>query len=190
MPWKHGLQILKPGTPWTDSQGRKHGGMWHRNNDAYKARYNIVWEDPPAVQEPVDKRFYWGRNLDGTLIAKSLTDIDQVDDDNNPVLDENGNQAVILGLKSTYKAKTKKRAGSLLAATDWHIIKASEVDSYTVPSVITQYRSDVRTASNTIETSIDNAADLNAFMALFDVPVDANDNPTGNAPINDWPDEI
>ena len=190
MPWKHGSQILKPGIAWTDSEGRKHGGMWHRNDNAYKTRYNIVWQDPPAVQEPVDDRFYWGRTIDGTLIPKSLTDVNKVDDDNNPILDEDGNQMVQLGLKSKYKAHTKERAGSLLAPTDWHVIKASEVSSYTVPSKIITYRAAVRTASNTIETSIDNAANLNAFMALFDVPVDSNGNPTGNAPINDWPDEI
>jgi hypothetical protein len=48
----------------------------------------------------------------------------------------------------------------------------------------------VRTASNTIEASIDGAADHTAFVALFDTPVDADGNPTGNAPIADWPDEL
>ena len=114
----------------------------------------------------------------------------EVDDNNNPVLDENGSQLVTLGLKSIYKANTKEQAGGLLAPTDWHVVKAAEVSSYTVPSTVTQYRSDVRTASNTIETAIDNAADLDAFIALFDVPVDSDGNPTGNAPINDWPDEV
>jgi hypothetical protein len=27
-------------------------------------------------------------------------------------------------------------------------------------------------------------------MALYDVPVDGDGNPTGNAPIHDWPEEI
>jgi hypothetical protein len=48
----------------------------------------------------------------------------------------------------------------------------------------------VRTASNTIETAINGAADHAAFMALYDTPVDSDGVPTGNAPINDWPDEI
>ena len=78
----------------------------------------------------------------------------------------------------------------MLAPTDWHVVKAAEVSSYTVPSAITTYRAAVRTASNTIETAIDNAADLAAFIALFDAPVDGNGDPTGNAPINNWPDEV
>ena len=43
---------------------------------------------------------------------------------------------------------------------------------------------------NNIEAAITAASDLAAFIALYDVPVDADGNPTGNAPINDWPDEI
>ena len=31
---------------------------------------------------------------------------------------------------------------------------------------------------------------LAKFIALYDVPVDGDGNPTGNAPINDWPEEI
>ena len=190
MAWKHGLQTLKPGKAWTDSTGRLHPAVWTRYSAETKTRYNIVWEEPPASAAPFDNRFYWGRDLDGTLISKSLTDINEVDDDNNPVLDDDGNQVVTLGLKSVYKARAKEQAGSLLAPTDWHVIKANEVDSYSVPANISQYRADVRTASNTIEAAIDGAADLTAFIALFDAPVDADGNPTGNAPINDWPDAI
>lgn len=190
MPWKHNHKILKPGKAWTDSEGRKHGSLWHRNSAEAMARYNIIWEEPPASAAPFDKRFYWGRDLDGTLIPRSLTDINEVDDDNNPILDEDGNQVVTLGLKSIHKAHTKEQASSLLAPTDWHVVKAAEVSSYTVPSAVTTYRAAVRTASNTIETAIDGAADLDAFIALFDVPVDDNGDPTGNPPIQDWPDEI
>ena len=124
------------------------------------------------------------------MLFRSLTDINEVDENGDPLLDSEGNQVVTLGLKSIHKARTKEQAGSLLAPTDWQVIKATEVADYTVPSIVTQYRSDVRTASNTIETAIDGAADLDAFIALFDAPVDADGNTTGNAPINDWPDAI
>ena len=55
---------------------------------------------------------------------------------------------------------------------------------------MTTYRAAVRTKSGQIEAAINGAANHAAFMALFDVPVDSDGNPTGNAPINDWPDEI
>ena len=42
----------------------------------------------------------------------------------------------------------------------------------------------------TIEDKINNCTNVTEFMKLFDVPVDSDNKPTGNAPINDWPDEI
>ena len=93
-------------------------------------------------------------------------------------------------MKSIHKAATKATAESLLSKSDWQVIKATEVSEYSVPSNISTYRAAVRTASNNIETAIDNAANINAFIALWDVPVDSADQPTGNAPINDWPDEV
>lgn len=190
MPWKHGLQVLTPGKAWTDSQGRKHGKLWHRNDPATMTRYGIVWEDPPASEAPFDNNFYWGRQIDGTLIERSLTDVNETDDDGNAILDEDGNQIVTKGLKTKAIEDIKDEANSKLARTDWMIIKSVEDNTFTVPQSILDYRASVRSKSNSIETSITNAADHAAFRGLYDVPVDDNGNPTGNAPINDWPDEI
>ena len=158
-----------------------------------KTRYNIVWEEPPAGEAPFDNRFYWGRNLDGTLIPRSLTDINEVDENGDPLLDSDGNQVVTLGLKSIHKAQTTVTAGSLLAPTDWHVVKATEVAAYSVPANISHYRADVRAASNTFQTAIDGAAHFEATIALFDAPVTAHGNQPGNATITDcstansWP---
>ena len=62
--------------------------------------------------------------------------------------------------------------------------------STAIPSAVTTFRDAVRTSCASIETKVTNASNLAAFMALHDVPVDSDGNPTGNAPINDWPDEI
>jgi len=102
-----------------------------------------------------------------------------------------GEQGKTLGLKSNAIALAKTQAAGLLAAHDWQVIKATEVESYSVPSTVTNYRAAVRTASNNIGTAITNAADLAAFMALYDTPVDSDGEPTGDpAPINAWPDAI
>lgn len=187
MAYKYNGTIIRAGRAWTDDNGIKHPTTWMRWSDAEKTAAGLVWEDDPA---PFDSRFYWGRQADGTLIPRSLDDINEVDGNGDPLLDLDGNQVVTLGLKSVYKARTKEQAGSMIAPTDWHVIKATEVADYSVPSEVTQFRADVRTASNTIEAAIDGAADLTAFIALFDAPVGADGNPTGNAPINDWPDAI
>jgi len=185
MAWKYNNSIIRAGKSWTNSDGITHPKNWMIWSDADKTAAGLVWENDP---EPYDNRFYWGRQADGTLIPKSLDDVNEVDRDGNAINDADGNQIVTPGLKTNAIVTVKAQAGGLLASTDWMVIKASEISDYSVSSEILTYRAAVRTASNTIEASINGAADLAAFIALYDAPVDSDGVPTGNAPINDWPE--
>ena len=187
MPWKYSGRIIRVGKAWVDNNGTSYPAVWNNYSADEKAAIGLTWEDEVAAH---DNRFYWGRNADGSLIPRSLTDVNEVDEDGNPVNDDDGNQLVTKGLKTLAIETAKTQAAGLLAPYDWQVIKATEVESYSVPSTVTNYRAAVRTASNSIGTSITNAADLAAFMALYDVPVDSDGKQTGNAPINDWPDTI
>ena len=179
--WTYQGKRIKEGRAWKNADGIQHPTSWGRWSDSEKVAAGLVCVDPPASY---DNRFYWDANT-----PKALDDVNAVDEDGNPVM-EDGEQMVILGLKSQWKATIKAQAGGLLAPTDWMVIKAQEVADYLVPAGTLTYRADVRAASNTIEAAIDSAADHAAFMALFTAPVDADGNATGNAPIADWPDEI
>ena len=191
MPWKYGSKIIREGRGWTDNAGTKHPYNWNIWSDADKKAAGLTWEAPPASEAPYDNRFYWGRQADGTLIPKSLIDVKAVDDDGKAIIDPmTGKQLVTKGLKTVYIEQTKQTANNKLVSTDWYITRKAEDSTTTIPSDVTTYRAAVRTKSGTIETAITNAADHAAFMALFDVPVDSDGNPTGNAPINDWPDEL
>ena len=108
-----------------------------------------------------DSRFYWG---DGT--AKTLTDTNEVDENGDPLLDENGNQVVTLGVKSVLKAQEKNIAGSLLAKYDWYVVRKAET-SKAIPTAIKTYRTAIRTACTTRETEIDNCADTAALVTLY-----------------------
>ena len=108
-----------------------------------------------------DSRFYWG---DGT--AKALDDVNEVDENNDPVLDENGNQVVTLGVKSQLKANEKAIAGSLLARYDWYVVRKAET-SKAIPTAIKTYRTAVRTACLTRETEIDACSDTAALVTLY-----------------------
>ena len=189
MPWKYSGRIIRVGKAWADNNGTQYPAVWNNLSADEKAAIGLTWEDEVAAH---DNRFYWGRNADGSLIPRSLTDTLWVDDDGNAVNDPmTGEQGKTLGLKSNAIALAKTQAAGLLAPYDWQVIKATEVESYSVPSTITTYRAAVRTASNSIGTAITNAADLAAFMALYDTPVDSDGEPTGDpAPINAWPDTI
>ena len=109
-----------------------------------------------------DSRFYWG---DGT--AKSLTDTNEVDENGDPILDQNGNQVVSLGVKWLLKNQEKATAASLLAKYDWYVVRKTE-KSTAIPSAITTYRDAVRTACDTREKEIDACSDIAALVTLYE----------------------
>ena len=119
-----------------------------------------------------DSRFYWG---DGT--ARALDDVNEVDENGDPLLDENGNQVVTLGVKSVLKAQEKANAGSLLAKYDWYVIRKAET-SKAIPTAIKTYRTAVRTACLTRETEIDDCADTAALVTLYSFKEDGTPNMT------------
>ena len=92
------------------------------------------------------------------------------------------------GLKYLWIEQTKQTANSLLSKSDWQVTRKAEKGT-AIASATSTYRDKVRTACDTIETNINNCSNLNEFKALFVVPVDSDGNPTGNAPIYDFPDE-
>ena len=191
MPWKYNGLTLKVGRAFTGTDGTKYPAVWMRYSNSEKTAIGITWEDPPASEAPYDNRFYWGRQTDGTLIPRSLTDVNEVDEGGNAIIDMmTGKQLVTKGLKTIYIEQTKQTANDKLSETDWYVTRKAEDSTTTIPSDVTTYRAAVRTKSGQIETAITNAADHAAFMALFDAPVDSDGNPTGNAPINDWPEDI
>ena len=91
----------------------------------------------------------------GSPTAKELDDV--TDEDDN----------VTLGLKSKRKVSIKQQASSLLTPTDWYVIKATDVESYSVPSAITTYRANVRTKSNDMEVLIDACSTVDELAALY-----------------------
>ena len=175
MAWMYNDSVIREGRSWTDDNGIKHPTSWGSWSDEEKIAADLVWVDDPA---PYDPRFYWDADT-----PKALDDVAVLDEDGEPMLDENGNPVVTLGLKSKECASVKTEAGFLLAPTDWYVVRNAETE-VAIPATIATFRAAVRTASGTIEAAITAAADLDDFMALYDAPED------GNAPINDWPEEV
>ena len=85
------------------------------------------------------------------------------------------------GLKSQKKVSVKATAASLLSGSDWLVIRAAEGGT-AVPAAVATYRAAVRTASGSMETSIDDAADMDAFIALHTNTAD------DVGVLNDWPE--
>ena len=170
--WTYTGLRIREGRGWTDNSGVKHPAQWTRWTAEEKAAKGLVWVNDPVQY---DSRFYTG---DGT--PKALDDVSE---------EIHGETVVTKGLKSNAIAQVKATAGGLLQPTDWMVTRKAETGTE-VPSAIADYRTAVRTASEAIETAIAGVTTLEAFMALYDAPVDADGMPTGNAPINNWPDTI
>ena len=124
----------------------------------------------------------------GSATAKLLEDRNEVDEAGEPLLDDKGNQVVTKGLKSQKKDIIKSQASGLLEPTDWYNHKALDDATFTIPANITTYRASVRTKSNTMETAIDNASDVDALATLYEyVNTGTEENPVMERPLGEFP---
>lgn len=103
-----------------------------------------------------------------TIKNKKLTDTNEVDENGDPLLDENGDQVVTKGLKSIYKEQIKSQASSLLASTDWMVVRYAEDNTKAIPSDVSTYRASVRTKADEICTAIDGCTSMAKLKALFE----------------------
>ena len=104
----------------------------------------------------------------GTATPKRLEDENAVDENGDPILDDDGKQIINYGLKTEKKRIIKDQASGLLAPTDWYVVKATEVADYNVPENITIFRADVRSKSNEMETQIDACTNVDELKALYE----------------------
>ena len=185
-------RTIREGRSWKDDNGITHPSSWASKwSDADKAAIGVVYVPPSPQEANFDNRFYWGREVDGTLIPRILEDRLEFEEDGiTPILDEKGEQVVTLGLKTTLKEKVNQQARGLLTPTDWQVIRGVENPGRPVNTGVATFRADVRTKSDSITALIDACTTLEEVIALHETPVDIDGNPTGNAPIVDWPEEV
>ena len=125
----------------------------------------------------------------GTATAKPLNDILWADDDDDRPSDVSVGDVKVKGLKSLEIEKIKAQASGLLSPTDWHVVKATEVSDYSVPSDVATYRTNVRAKSNEMETQINACSDVDALKTLFTWVYDEDTNTTSR-PLASFPEEI
>jgi len=127
----------------------------------------------------------------GTATAKAIADSLYTSQDKTDGLipsDKDVGDVKVQGLKSIYKNQFNAQAAGLLAKTDWYVIKAADVGSYSVPSNIATYRAAVRTKVNAMETSIDGCANVEALKTLLSYTT--NDAGVTSRPLGEFPDEV
>ena len=181
-------QTIRPGRAWKDADGTlqpKNWQVWSADEKKAAGISEIVMQPFP------DQRLYWSsHNDDGSVAstAKPLTDVNEVDKDGKAILDSDGNQIVTLGVKSNLKNEVKSQQASLLAQTDWAIVRKADKGT-AVPSNIQTWRDAIRTKATEMETAIDNAADTAAVEALFiKWTTDSDGETTKSGILYDWPE--
>lgn len=116
------------------------------------------------VADPVraDDRFYWNGDINN---PKALENVNAVDEEGNPVLDQDGNQIVTKGLKSNFISQIKQAAGSILSQTDWMATRKFE-RNIDIPSDVVAYRASVVTKADELESAIIAVTSVEELAAL------------------------
>jgi hypothetical protein len=126
----------------------------------------------------------------GTATPKQLEDVNAVDEDGEPVL-QDGVQVVIKGLKSQKIQIVKQQASGLLAPTDWYVVKANEVEGYTIPTAISTFRTEVRAVSNQQEAQIKACTTVEQLKSLYEYTnTGTEESPIYTRPLAEYPKEI
>jgi len=144
-----------------------------RSTSEARLALGITWETEPAR---ADDRFYWNGDITN---PKALEDREEVDEDGNPmyvkVLDnsdpanpvmvDSDERLVTKGLKSQWIAQVKATAGSMLAGSDWMVIRKAERD-VAIPEAVVAARAAIVAEANRLETAIAACADVAALIEV------------------------
>jgi hypothetical protein len=143
---------LPEGTSFYDANGVQYGSGWlNQATEEQKAAIGITWV-ADAVR--ADDRFYWDGNINN---PKALADVTETVE---------GKEYVTKGLKSNFIAQVKQTAGSLLAQTDWYVVRKAE-RNVDIPADVVTKRAAIVTEADRLETAITNAANVEALIEVL-----------------------
>ena len=169
--------------------------LWTASEKEAIGIYEVVWDNTNKK----DEAYYTNTNQSfdfadgvatasfGSATAKELNDrngTNEAGEELDPVV-------VIEGLKTKHKRIIKNQASGLLTPTDWYVLKATDVESYSVPSAITTYRANVRTKSNDMEVLIDACSTVDELATLYKyVNTGTEENPVMERPLGEFPEAV
>jgi hypothetical protein len=173
MPFKLGTKTIQLDTPFTHNDIQYPANWIRLATEEDKSAIGLVWEADPVR---ADDRFYWNGDINH---PKALEDREESDKDGNPlfvkVLDKTDPEYPVMvdtterlvtkGLKSNFISQVKATAGSILAQTDWMIIRKAE-RNVDIPSSVAAYRASVVTKATELETAIAAVTSVEQLIAL------------------------
>jgi len=146
--------VIKPGRGWADKDGNQQPPNWNIWDDVYKKSMNI---EEVVLDAKPDSRFH-------NWIDNGLGGISNITD--KPLDDVTKDGRTVKGIRSGYINQVKEQQGSLLAQTDWAVVRKADTDT-AIPAKIATWRAALRTKATEMEKAITDAKDMDAFKALF-----------------------
>jgi hypothetical protein len=128
------------------------------------------------------------RTIGEKAANKKLDDVDAVDEDNDPILDDHDNQVVTLGLKSQAKLQADKSAHGFIKGFGWLMQRKVSADK-AIPSAVKTYIAAVRTAHDSIATAITACNTMTKFIAIHTDEYNDDGSLKTVRKVNDWPDD-
>jgi hypothetical protein len=172
MPFKLGTKTIQLDTPFTYNDIQYPANWIRLASEEDKEAIGLVWEADPVR---ADDRYYWDGNINN---PKALEDKEESDQDGNPlyvkvlgVVDgepamvDSDKRLVTKGLKSNFIAQIKTTAGSILAQTDWMVIRKAE-RNVDIPTAVATYRASVVAKATELEASISAVTTVEQLIAL------------------------
>ena len=172
MPFKLGTKTIQLDTPFTHNDIQYPNNWIRLASEADKSAIGLVWE---ADVVRADDRFYWDGNINN---PKALEDKLEVDQDGNPMyvkvlgtvdgkpaMVDSTERLVTKGLKSNFISQVKTTAGTILAQTDWMVIRKAE-RNVDIPTAVATYRASVVTKATELETAISAVTTVEQLIAL------------------------
>ena len=156
-------------------EGTSYPQNWLRLTSLEEKQAIGITEEPDVVAPWYDQRFYWG--VDN---PKLLNDREEADEQGNPLyvqvfdptVGEHGamvnstERLVTRGLKHQWTAQFKQAANSMLAQTDWMVIRKAERD-IAIPADVVAKRAAVVAECARLEAAISAASDVPALIAVI-----------------------
>jgi len=143
---------LQEGVQFKDADGTTYPANWlNQSTEEEKAAIGVIWVADPIK---LDDRFYWNGN---PTSPKALEDKEETDSE--------GNKSTTRGLKSQFISQIKQTAGSLLAQTDWYVIRKAE-RSIDIPSKVVTERAKIVAEADRLEAAITECEYLEPFITV------------------------
>ena len=146
----------------TDSEGTNYPSNWLRLSTATDRAAvptgGKTWETEPAWY---DQEFYWG--IDKPKRLNDVSAYGDYDAEGNGIGPVTGTE---YGLKTRWIQKQKRTANTLLAKTDWLVVRKAESGT-AIPTTQANYRTAIRTQCALREATINACSSVDALCATM-----------------------